>query len=666
RSPEAFHELLSREQVTVLNQTPSAFRQLMKADEAREDELSLRYVIFGGEALELQSLKPWFEKHGDRQPQLVNMYGITETTVHVTYRPLTAAGLESIRGSRIGGAIPDLSVYVLDRHLKPVPDMLPGELYIGGAGVARGYLNRAELTAERFIPDPFGREAGARLYRTGDLARRLHNGDIEYLGRADDQVKIRGFRIEPGEIEMALLTHRSLQAAVVMARPDTNGDQRLCAYVVANGELRIDELRAYLKERLPEHMLPAVFVELEEIPLTAHGKLDKKNLPEPGRERPEFEKRYEAARNVVEAMLLEFWTDVLGVEHIGIHDDFFDLGGDSIKGVIFINRLQEHLGEIVHVVNIFNAPTIASFAKYLEEQHPGAVAKIIGGPLRNAATSKAGQSLVSIQPQGSLPPFFCVHAVGGNVFSYVSLARRLGVAQPFYALQARGLLDAQEPHTRIEEMATDYIHAIRAVQDSGPYVLGGWSMGGLVAFEMACQLQRRGLPVALVALFDSITPYTARFRQENEQGMQVANFAFQLGLPAAELANISEQLLSLDEGSQLKHLFKLAERSGIFPKGFDLTQLHDLFKVYRSNNEAVLAYRPRPCSAPLVLFRAEETMDDELTDTTYGWSQLAEGSLEIELVRGNHFTMLDEPHVSLLAQKLRVHLAQAHPRGGSG
>jgi amino acid adenylation domain-containing protein len=200
RSPEAFHELLSRERVTVLNQTPSAFRQLMKADEARERELSLRFVIFGGEALELQSLRPWFERHGDREPQLVNMYGITETTVHVTYRPLTFADLDNIGGSRIGGAIPDESVYVLDRHLRPVPDMLPGELYVGGAGVARGYLNRPELTAERFIPDPFGREAGARLYRTGDLARRLGNGDIEYLGRADDQVKIRGFRIEPGEI----------------------------------------------------------------------------------------------------------------------------------------------------------------------------------------------------------------------------------------------------------------------------------------------------------------------------------------------------------------------------------------------------------------------------------------------------------------------------------
>jgi thioesterase domain-containing protein len=273
--------------------------------------------------------------------------------------------------------------------------------------------------------------------------------------------------------------------------------------------------------------------------------------------------------------------------------------------------------------------------------------------------SDSEQPLVAIQARGWLPPFFCVHAVGGNVFSYVGLSRRLGRAQPFYALQARGLMGGQEPHTRVEEMAADYIHAIRAVQESGPYVLGGWSMGGLVAFEMACQLQRQGQQVALVALFDSIAPYAARFIRENEQARQVANFAFHLGLPLTELANVSEQLLSLDEEAQLKHLFKLAQRTGIFPKGFDLTQLHHLFKVYRSNNEAALAYRPRACSTPLVLFRAAETMEKELTDTTYGWSHLAEGSLEIEAVTGNHFTMLDEPHVSLLAEKLRVRFARA-------
>lgn len=274
--------------------------------------------------------------------------------------------------------------------------------------------------------------------------------------------------------------------------------------------------------------------------------------------------------------------------------------------------------------------------------------------------SDSEDPLVPIQARGSLPPFFCVHAVGGNVFSYVGLSRHLGPTQPFYALQARGLMGTQEPHTRIEAMAADYIQAIRTVQESGPYFLGGWSLGGLVAFEMASRLQRQGQQVAVVVLFDTISPYISRFIREDEQERLVANFAFNLRLPPAELAKLSEQLLNFDEETQLKHVFELAQRTGILPKGFDLIQLSHLFKVYRSNNEAAMAYQPRACSAPLVLFRAAETLDGELTDPSYGWRPLTESSLVIEVVTGDHFTMLEEPHVSLLAQKLRARLARAN------
>lgn len=267
--------------------------------------------------------------------------------------------------------------------------------------------------------------------------------------------------------------------------------------------------------------------------------------------------------------------------------------------------------------------------------------------------------LVSIQPRGSLPPFFCVHAVGGNVFSYVALARRLGPTQPFYALQARGLMGTQKPQTRIEEMAADYIQAIRTVQANGPYLIGGWSMGGLLAFEMALQLQQQEQQVAVVVLFDTMSPYLSRFKREDEQTRLVANFAFNLRLPPPELVELSEQLLNFDEDTQLKHLFKLAEKTGILPKGFNLTQLCHLFNVYRSNNQAALAYQPPASSAPLTLFAASETMD-ELDDTGYGWQDLAESSLEIEVVPGNHFTMFAEPHVTRLAQKLRLRLARAN------
>src|SRR5436853_1394223 len=272
RSPQAFYELVCDEKVTVLNQTPSAFRQFMQVDEAsaHRDSLALRLVIFGGEALDLQSLSPWFERHGDERPQLVNMYGITETTVHVTYRPLTKADSAKGTGSLIGVPIADLQVYTLDKHLELVPFNVAGEMYVGGAGVSRGYLFRPALTAERFIPNPFSAEPGACLYKTGDLARHLANGDLEYLGRIDHQVKIRGFRIELGEIEAALYEHPAVKDAVVVARDIGPGEKQLVAYLVCDQEPSpsVNELRTLLKRKLPEYMVPGAFVMLERLPLT--------------------------------------------------------------------------------------------------------------------------------------------------------------------------------------------------------------------------------------------------------------------------------------------------------------------------------------------------------------------------------------------------------------
>ena len=366
RSPEAFHDLLCRRAVTVLNQTPSAFRQLVAVDSssaAADRKLALRLVIFGGEALDLQSLSPWFERHGDLCPELVNMYGITETTVHVTYRPLRRSDLDGPSVSPIGQRIPDLRIYVLDSGRQPVPIGVAGELYVGGAGVARGYLNRPDLSAERFITDPFAEEPGGRLYRTGDQARWLPDGSLDYLGRIDQQVKIRGFRIELGEIEAALGQHPFVREAVVLAREDTPGDKRLVAYVVAHGapEPTAGELRSHLKDKLPEYMIPSAFVPLPAMPLTPNGKIDKRALPAPLGARPELGDAFVAPRSPVEALLAEIWAQVLGIPGVGAHDNFFALGGDSILAIQVISKAKQG-GLGLSVRQIFQHQTIASLA----------------------------------------------------------------------------------------------------------------------------------------------------------------------------------------------------------------------------------------------------------------------------------------------------------------
>ena len=370
RSPESFYELLCQEKVTILNQTPSAFRQLIQAEQsiATTGDLKLRLVIFGGEALELKSLQPWFERHGDQLPQLVNMYGITETTVHVTYRPLSKADLNGT-ASVIGRPIPDLEVYVLDEYQKPVPIGVAGEMYVGGAGVARGYLNRPELTAQRFISNPFSNNPKARLYKTGDLARYLPNGELEYLGRIDQQVKIRGFRIELGEIEALLAQHPAVWESAVLVREDEPGNKRLVAYVVSKVKQSptAAELRRFLKQKLPEYMVPSAFVQLEALPLTANGKVDRRALPVPDTARPELENVFVAPSTPEEKILAAIWTKVLGVEKVGINDNFFALGGDSIRSIQVLSQAKEQ-GLSFSLAQLFQYQTIHELVQELKTQ----------------------------------------------------------------------------------------------------------------------------------------------------------------------------------------------------------------------------------------------------------------------------------------------------------
>jgi amino acid adenylation domain-containing protein len=391
RSPEAFHNLLVTERVTVLNQTPSAFRQLIAAEPSAE-ALALRWVIFGGEALELRSLAPWFARHGrhgrhgDTRPRLVNMYGITETTVHVTFRVIRQEDLATARGSVVGRPIPDLSVHLLDPAGQPVPLGVAGEIHVGGAGVAAGYLGRPELTAARFVPDPLAAEPGARLYRSGDLARFLPDGDIEYLGRIDHQVKVRGFRVELQEIEAVLAAHPAVREALVVP-----WEQALAAYVVPWEEADAfdrGELREALRKALPEYMVPASFTVLPAFPLTPNGKLDRGALPPPERPKTDTTAR---PRNDVERTIAAIWCEVLSLPEVPVTESFFDLGGHSLLVVRVERLIRERLGREVPLIELFRYPTVETLAGFLSGRLAG------GQPVSrtDSAAAPAGVSDIS-------------------------------------------------------------------------------------------------------------------------------------------------------------------------------------------------------------------------------------------------------------------------------
>ncbi|MEV0729600.1 amino acid adenylation domain-containing protein [Polymorphospora sp. NPDC050346] len=645
RSPERFHELLRRERVTVLGQTPAAFRQLVAADEewgGPSDELALRTVIFAGEALDVDSVLRWFDRHGEERPRLVNMYGITETTVHTTYQVLSRE-LLARSASPIGVAIPDLPLRVVDAAGRPAPIGVWGELLVGGPGVAYGYLGRPELTAQRFVPAGNG-----RFYRSGDLARWRSDGTLEYLGRADQQVKIRGFRVELGEIETVLAGHPDVTDAVVVVRGDAR-NPRLVAYVVGTG---YDEaaLRSYLAARLPAYMVPAILVRLDAIPLTGNGKTNRKALPEP---RHEIGGEHVAPRNPAERDLAGIWAGVLGTDRIaadriGVRDNFFDLGGNSLDLVRLAAEVRRVFDVALDPRSLYAAPTLEAMAGTLGPAGAGAIRPAGAGSTRPASP------LVPIVTTGDRPPLFFVHPVGGSVAPYVRLAGLLGPDQPFYGLEDPAL-HGGTPGTSIAATAAAYVAAVQRQQPAGPYHLGGWSLGGAVALEMAHQLRERGQRVALVAALDTGLPDGS---DEPDHADLLAWFVRDLaGIARARPPAVDPgQLRGRPEAEQVAAV--LAAVADLVPGGL-ADELATRVRVFTANYRALLRHRPRPYPGRVLLLSAA----DEPADDLDRWRAVAAGGLDRRTVPGDHYTMLQPPNLPELARALRAGLDQADPGG---
>jgi amino acid adenylation domain-containing protein len=601
-----------------------------------------RAFIIGGENLLAESLTFW--QTYAPETLLVNEYGPTETVVGCcVYRvPLGERRAGSVP---IGRPITNTQVYLLDRHLSLVPVGVACEMYIGGDGVARGYYGRPELTAERFIPNPFSNEGGAHLYKTGDQARYLPDGNIEFLGRADQQVKVRGFRIELGEVEAALVQHEEVREAVALVREDEPGNKRLVAYAVARDRQRptTSEMHSFLRGKLPGYMVPSTFVILDEMPLMSNGKVDRRALPAPEGDRPELEAVYVAPRNVNELQLVPIWEDILDVYPVGVRDSFFDLGGHSLLAIRLFSRIQDLFGRDLPVSTLFQGATIEHLAIALRQQQ--------------GFTSQS--PLVGIQPMGTNRPFFCVHPVGGGVLQYVALARQLGQDQPFYGLQAPGTDDGQEPFDRIEDMASHYVEAIRAVQPSGPYLLGGWSMGGIVAFTMAQLLQSQGQGVALLALLDVGVPCAVEGSAREDDIFLINVLAHELGLSESRLTFSLDHFLQLDLDEQVSYCLEQTRRANVLPPDFGLAQIRRLFRVTRANIRAMRTYIPRGYPGHIALFAARERFNKATQDPTMGWGELVAGGVDVRVIPGDHYAMLREPHVQVLAEQLRICLDEA-------
>ena len=640
KDPNYLAKLIDSQQITTLHFVPSMLEIFLEVADIKSCR-SLRQVFCSGEALSISLQQRFFA--AVLKAQLHNLYGPTEAAIDVTYwhcQPDT-----QYKSVPIGRPIANTQTYILNPDLQPVPIGVAGELYLGGVQLARGYLNRPELTAEKFINNPFVDDfKSPLLYKTGDLARYLHDGNIEYLGRLDNQVKIRGNRIELGEIEAVLTQHHQVRESLVMAREDTPGVKRLVAYIVfGKSQPSITSLRESIASKLPDYMIPSAFVFLSQLPLTANGKVNRRALPAPDISSFNQSDNFIAPRDRIEQKLAEIWSEILDINPVGVKDNFFELGGHSLLAINLMAKIQRRFDKQLALSTLFTNRTVEDLAALIREQ-------------KQEKTS----SLVPIQTQGNKQAFFCVHPAGGHVLCYQELSQLLGNDRPFYGLQAQGFNQGEKVFTEVEDMAEFYVKNIQEFQPEGPLQIGGWSFGGVVAFEMAQQLLQQGREVSLLAILDSWVPILLDPNKKIDNLYLTGALSRYFGGAFGTENFVSEdELAGLNPEEKIEFIINKAEKTGLFPPEASREQNRRFIDVMVGTLKATYAYKRRYYPGKVTVFRPLER-HFQAPDPQLVWVELYAildaADIELQSVPGSHYSFVKQPNLQVLAERLNSSL----------
>ncbi|MCY1047015.1 amino acid adenylation domain-containing protein [Corallococcus sp. bb12-1] len=629
--PATLARVLRDERITALFLTTALFNHVARMEPTAFNGLST--LLFGGEAVDPACVNRLLAHGGPRR--LLHVYGPTENTTFSTWHPVTGSVTDTVP---IGRPVSNSTAYVLDAHRHPVASGVVGELFVGGDGLAWGYWERPELTADAFIPHPFSSSPGARLYRTGDLVRQLQDGALVFVGRRDHQVKVRGFRIEPGEIEAVLRQHPSAREVIVLVREDSPGDKRLVAYVTFREGLTASDLRTHVQGLLPSHMVPAAFVLLDSLPLNANGKVDRRALPRP-EESTEADDTVVAPRTPLEQQVADLWTQVLTRTSISVTASFFDLGGHSLLAAQLVSKLSEHFQIKVPLQVLFQSPTVAALAQWIQSRlTPDAP----GTPQAPALP----EGVVQLQQgRADLPPLWCMHPVGGTVFCYQDLVRALGPERTVYGLQAPGVNGECPPLGSIEALASYHLNAMLQCQPQGPYYLVGLSMGGTIVYEIAQRMLRLGIPPALLVFLDTPGPGQMPTRFEDDAALLAAMFG-------DDTPTLAQHLRTLPPHEQMREVLRQARAGATVPDSYSLRDLEVFLDVWKAHMRALFSYEPVAYAGRATYLRAQEHIPPHPLHPEQPWQVLVLHGLEVLPVPGNHQTMIEPPHVETMARHL--------------